>query len=160
MTYTKSLYKQYNKIPQNVRLFLENNGWTIYLTTNKLGPIYYPNQNMSIQGITDFTPKIIYIENRQKACENAIVHEIGHAIDNMLGKGTSFGFISYSNDFRTIFIEESSNFVEVNGNGKHAKSSPMEYFAEAFNQTILYPESCKKHSPKTYEYIMNIINNI
>ena len=154
------LYQQYNKIPENVRKTFENNGWTLYLTTNKLGPLYYSGQNMQIQGITDFFPKTIYIENRQKACLNATVHEVGHAIDSICGKGTTFGFISYSNEFREIYLEESSNFIEIGGNGEHAKSSPMEYFAEAFNQTILNPESCKKHTPKTYAYIINIINNL
>ena len=146
--------KYWNMIPYNVRKRFVNEGWHIYVTDQNLAQTFYSGVYNMVAGVTIYEPKTIYIENRKSAINVSVIHEVGHAVDCMLG------FVSSSGDFNNIYNSEVLGFVEVDADDpEHAKGSAIEYFAESFNQSILYPGSCSKNSPMTYNYIVNIINN-
>mgnify|MGYP002868186309 CR=1 FL=1 len=79
---------------------------------------------------------------------------MGHIIDYLSN------WASETDEFRTIYEEEKGTFVEVGREDNNSISSTTEFFAEVLNQAILYPDSCKKSAPKSYEYVLNIINNL
>ena len=143
------------KIPLNIRQKFVDNGWKIYVTDKNLSKLFCNNVYNSIAGVTLYDEKIIYIEDRKNAVKLGTVHEIGHAIDEMLNT------ISYSQEFEELYNLEKNNFIEKNNiNTDYARQNDSEYFAELFQQTILYPDSCKVNSPKSYEYMNNLIENI
>ena len=67
----------YLGIPENVRQYLEDKGWTFICSAQSFGKRY--GYTGSILALTVYKDKVIYIDNRKKA-ESAIVHEVGKRI--------------------------------------------------------------------------------
>lgn len=79
------------------------------------------------------------------------LHEIGHALDDML-----FDHISSKKDFGDLFQIEKGNFPD----DWYGRKDQEEYFAECF-ALYYYPNEIinaelKKRAPKTYEFIRNL----
>lgn len=147
------LIKKYSTyIPQNIIDYLNNNNWEIILTTENLAKKHFELNEGSIQGITIYGEKKIEIEDREKAIKNALIHEIGHALD-----GAFYESHSTKEDFVSIFNEENQNIKNLQGVNKNDLLNPMEYFAESFKQYIMNKESLQKVAPKTYSYMENFI---
>lgn len=146
--------KYYNMIPANVRTFLQNNGMTIYVTDMDLANRFYAGQYSSVLGVTVYGTKTIYLEDRKKASNMATIHECGHMLDSFLG------YKSQSQEFYDLYMAEKGTFVEVGAADANSYSSTTEYFAEVFQQAIIYPDSCRNSAPNSYNYIMNIINGM
>lgn len=142
------------KIPQNVVNYLESNGVHIYITDTNLANRFFAGQFSSVMGCTVYAEKNIYIENRSSAVKSSIIHETGHMIDYLCGWASS------TEEFNDCYISEKDSFVEVGKQDNNSTSSTIEYFAEVWNQMILYPESCQSSAPRSYEYVKNIINNL
>ena len=141
----------YIMIPQNVRTNLENSGWRFICSDNNFGAPY--GYTGSILALSVYNEKIIYIDNRQKA-EDAIIHEVGHAIDWISG------FSSYQNDFLNIFNAEVETFRSVHSTHSANTSSPMEYFAEAYFVSVINPTLMQENCPLTYEFVMAKSNSL
>lgn len=82
---------------------------------------------------------------------NTALHEIGHAIDDML-----FDHISIKDDFSKLFEQEAQNFEE----GWYGRKSSAEFFAECFalyyNSNPIVKERLKTIAPQTYEFIRTL----
>ena len=113
----------YLGIPENVRQYLEDKGWTFICSAQSFGKRY--GYTGSILALTVYKDKVIYIDNRKKA-ESAIVHEVGHAIDY------SYGFTSNSQAFNDIFAVEHNNVSSFWITHHSNTDTAVEYFAEAF----------------------------
>ena len=105
-------------------------------------------------GCTVYADKTIYLEDRASAITSFIIHETGHILDYLLGWASS------SQEFTEYYNSEKDSFVEVGKQDDNSTSSTMEYFAEVWNQSILYPESCKSSAPNSYAYVTRIISNL
>ena len=89
-----------------------------------------------------------------RAAKNPVqtaLHEIGHALDDML-----FDHISSEKDFGDLFQIEKENFPD----DWYGRKDQEEYFAECF-ALYYYPNEIinaelKKRAPKTYEFIKNL----
>ena len=145
----------WNSVPYNIRKYLIKNGWKVCITNKNLQEEYYEGRYNSVAGVTLSNEKQIYLENRLSAINISMIHEVGHAVD--LTKQC----LSKKQDFIKIYNEEVGNYVNLeNKNMDHINGDSMEYFAEAFNQTILYDKRYEKHAQKTYDYMQNLIKNI
>lgn len=141
----------YLGIPENVRQYLEDRGWTFICSAQSFGKRY--GYTGSILALTVYKDKVIYIDNRKKA-ESAIVHEVGHAIDY------SYGFISNSQAFNDIFAVEHNNVSSFWKTHHSNTDTAVEYFAEAFQIYVQQPENLQTYCPQTYEYIQNIVSGL
>lgn len=140
--------QQWYKIPEATRNILINNGWEIIITTEDLATKY--GYSGSIAGITEFAVKKIYLENRHKAIQNALIHEVGHAIDAING------YPSANAEFINIFINESPYFKDSTSNGDgHESSNTTEYFASVFSEAVINKKNCEATAPSAYGYIQN-----
>lgn len=144
--------EEYNKILPNVKTFLKNNNIQIYITDTNLAKRFYDGVYNSVMGVTLFGSNTIYIEDREKAVKNSLIHESGHIVDSELG------FASLNNEFIELYNLESQSFTQVAGS--YAATNPTEYFAEMFYFIHINPSACEKYAPQTYAYIMNLINNV
>lgn len=144
---------EYMRVPQNIRNLLQTNGCQIYVTDKNLAATYFPGYK-SVQGVSDRYGNWIRIEDRDNAITGSLIHEIGHIIDGYVG------LPSQSAEFINIYNIEKNTFNEVGKLDNHSTSSSLEYFAECFRQTILYPSTMQQSAPQTYQYILNIINSI
>lgn len=141
----------YLGIPENVRQYLEDKGWTFICSAQSFGKRY--GYTGSILALTVYKDKVIYIDNRKKA-ESAIVHEVGHAIDY------SYEFTSNSQAFNDIFAVEHNNVSSFWKTHHSNTDTAVEYFAEAFQIYVQQPENLQTYCPQTYEYIQNIVSGL
>lgn len=144
----------FNKLPTNVQNFLKNNDVKFYITDSNLANRFYSGVYSSVMGVTVYGEKTIYMENRNNAIKLSLIHESGHMIDYLTGTPSS------SQEFNEIYQEEKDSFIEIGKQDNNSTSSTIEYFAEVFNQAILYPDSCSSSAPRSYAFVMNIINNL
>ncbi len=152
--YVSLAQSYFSKIPQNVINYLETNGVQILITDTNLAERFFTGQYSSVMGCTVYGDKTIYIEDRNSAIKSSIIHETGHMIDCL------YGWASSSAEFIDCYNSEKDSFVEVGKQDNNSTSSTSEFFAEVWNQSILYPESCKESAPRSYEYVMNIMNGL
>ncbi|ERI94009.1 hypothetical protein HMPREF1982_01265 [Clostridiales bacterium oral taxon 876 str. F0540] len=81
------------------------------------------------------------------------IHEVGHAVDNIL-----FNDISDSNEFKDIFNREGPNFFNKVGQ-EHNLENSKEYFAETFNYYYCNYDTrkyLKERAPQTYKFIKGL----
>ena len=142
----------YMMIPENVRNNFVSAGWTVRVTTQNLGQLY-DGTNRSILGLTFFDKKIIYIDDRE-AAKSSVIHEMGHYIDYC------FGFVSSSNEFVEIYNSEVEVFKTIHTTHSNNIATAKEYFAEAYQVSILRPQEMIDACPRTYEFVMRYSNNL
>lgn len=88
-----------------------------------------------------------------KDCEFALLHEMGHAIDNR-NKPLEW---SNTNLFRAIYnIEKDNN--ERYKIIDNSLDSPMEYFAESYSLYIFNGKGLYETNPMTYSYIDAVVH--
>lgn len=151
----KCLFKleaNYLKIPENVRNSFQNNGWSIICTTDKLGEKFF-SPNISIQAVTDSATKTIWVEAREAAM-TSILHEIGHYID------WQCGWVSMTKTFGDIWRDEVDTFKSIITTNDNNTSSPSEYFAEAYQISLEYPDLLSQYCPQTYEYVVSYASSL
>jgi hypothetical protein len=135
------LHEAYNNLPKSLQNILEKNEFEIYIVKTIDG-----NENIGGQIMYDI--KLILLKNMFFEFEKNFYHECGHALDNK----SKNKFISKSNEFRSIYLNEKDNFKAEN-NLEYYISSPAEYFASAFAEYMLNPERLRENTPRTYEFI-------
>ena len=150
-TVVNSVYQNYCLIPENLRHHLENNGYQVLVTSDNFGASY--GYSKSILALIEYDIKTIYVDNRSEAA-SSIIHEVGHYLD------WCFGFKGYQTEFSLIWLEELDSFKSFSTTHKDNYSTPNEYFAESFATCILQGNTMKEKCPKTYEYIMNLVNQL
>ena len=142
----------YQKIPSNVKEAIRNKGWRVCLTTASLKDRY--GYSGSIAGITDSKAKGIFVEARKNAIRRATIHEVGHFVDWITG------WSSRTEEFLAIYDAERGSFNEQDKVDNHNTGNSTEFFAEIFNQMILYPEICSSSAPMAYTYVMNCMHSV
>lgn len=138
-------------VPDWLKRQFVDNGWKIVISGTKLSNRF--GFNMSVAGITHYDRKIVYLDNRESVIKRAMIHEIGHAIDYI------HGLPSQSDEFKVIFNAEKYHFTDVASIGDgHEISSSVEYFAQVFNNIVLYGKDSLGNISKTYEFMSKYIN--
>lgn len=153
-------YSQYylNLLPDNIMKKFNDDGWIIeFDDENKTKMIEYES-NDSI-GITINLHKKIIISPKKRHIDESLLHEIGHYVD------FQSNYCSKNEKFLEIFEKEKdfykkNKFVFCYYNGSYAKRNSEEYFAEMFQQYIMYPKITKLYAPMTCEYIEKVIEKI
>ena len=140
----------YNSMPDNVREYVKNAGWSYEIVSGNLGARY---GYKSILGITIPDEKIVYIDNRDKA-ETSIIHETGHIIDY------SLNWASNGDAFESIFQFEHNNLPKFMNTHKNNYNTSVEYFAESFRAYVQYPALLEKYCPDTYNFMDVLVTNL
>lgn len=135
---------------------LKENNIKIYLTDGSAEDLYLNFVGESLKDditgifVWDVDKPFIIVESAY--IDSSLIHEIGHAIDYVYGKGN---FLSDSKSFVDIYeLEKDSLFT----NDVYVKSSNKEYFAESYVKFCVEPYSLKNKAPKTYKYFKDNLN--
>ena len=156
----KKFYLNYflEMLPQKIIDDFNDNDWEIIID-DKNSEYFEKYKNTNVIGLTNFTQKKIILSKNSEALFSATIHEFGHYVDYLNGK------ISETDEFLDIMKKESKayrkNFlVFINYNFTHANKDSQEYFAEMFQQYIMFPNITKLYAPLTCEYIQEIIDSL
>lgn len=145
INYNKAI-TNYCKIPENVRESFQINGWTLSITTENLEDTWFAGMGYTaIASGYDSILKEIRLENTKNG-SNAVIHEMGHYVDGQLG------YISNTDEWKQIWTSEYTT--------RYGSTSPLEGFAESFEQTILHGVSYAKTHPLSYAFCTNACNQI
>lgn len=139
-------------VPANLLNMFYADNWGFALTTESLSDKFFQGKYNYVRAVTDSQMKTIWLAQNEAAIRQSAIHEMGHYLDIKLGRPNK------SADFNRIWRDERVNFVVVNGDPNQAKQSCSEYFAEAFQETILHPDSMRQNTPRTYEYMVALIS--
>mgnify|MGYP003294019116 CR=1 FL=1 len=138
------VWEAYDELPENIKGLLEKEKYEIYvvdqLKSNEIGYVTL--------GKTYFIPRIIKISNLDLCVKRTTFHEIGHVIDDE----ATLKFISGSDEFIDIYLDEKENF-RVSNNYDYFTSTEIEYFAQAFSEYMMDPYRLKTYTPRTYDFI-------
>lgn len=146
------LEANYIKIPENVRLNFQTNGWSIICTNEKLGAKFFAS-DISIQAVADSSTKTIWVEAREAAMPS-ILHEMGHYID------WQCGHISTLSEFNSIYVAEVDTFKSIITTNSNNTASASEYFAEAYQVSLEYPDLLSQYCPLTYEFVVGCASGL
>lgn len=130
------------KIDSKVITRFKNSGFTV--ETN-------PNSSVLRGADGVFSPsrkKIVLKANVNRV----FIHEIGHFVDR------ENGYISDSSEFMKIYKSEKNRFA--GDNKAYAVSNNKEFFAEVFKEYSMNRSSLKKHCPKSYNFMKNVLANM
>lgn len=136
----------YCKVPENVRESFQINGWTLSISTENLEDTWFAGMGYTaVASGYDSALKEIRLENTKNGT-NAVIHEIGHYVDGQLG------YISNTDEWKQIWTAEYTT--------RYGSTSPLEGFAESFEQTILHGTSYAKTHPLSYAFCTNACSQI
>lgn len=153
--------KLYKQIPENVRIYLENENWTYQLVSRK--KLNKLSNQTGVIGYTDIQNHIIYIEDDIISVKRAFLHEYGHAIGVSITKGQitllqEQGISDEYLDFNNIYTNEKNDFVySYRSTDKHETSNLAEYLASTFHEYITNPKVLNSTCPKTFMFWDNIL---
>ena len=137
------LLQAYGMIPEKIRTAFERDGFRIKMTEWDVAQeAYEPYGGYRgigrIKAVTDYERKMIYINDEWP---NAIIHEMGHYVND------SLGMYSSRPENLELFRREAGKI------SLYAQSNDREYFAEAFRLYITEPMLLWMISPKSFEMI-------
>lgn len=141
-------YDMVNRIPNSIMSRLTGSNLKIYITGSSAEKTYEELSGISVSGITGiFYPstKGYFVIVEDAYVSTVLYHEIGHAIDGILGESD---YLSSSSLFNDIYLEEKDNLFE----GDTSISNVKEYFAESFNLYMIEKDILKLRAPKTMYY--------
>ena len=135
-------------LPANVYGKLARNGWVVYIADNVGNAVGLYDTNILALCVPEQRYIIV-----GSACQesDAILHELGHAIDAELR------YQSKSKDFDAIYKAESPIFIKTHLTAKENTATSIEYFAEAFQEYIMNPTYLYNNCPQTYAFINNCL---
>lgn len=146
----KFIEETFNSVPENLIKDFEEKGWKAYVTDRDIDSLFFYGDSSSL-GTALFDRKEIWLSNRISS-NDTIVHEFGHYIDGANSDA------SFKEEFVVLHSEEVNSFSSYHKTASKNYDSPYEYFAEAYSEMILNPETFKKNCPKTYDYISSYIS--
>lgn len=130
-------------IPENImQLFIES-GWDIKITTENIAETYFNGEYSSVLAVAIRSKKVILIEDREKAVNNSVEHEIGHFVSAINGE------VCLSEEFREIYYEEVETFKNQISDSNCVRDE-YEFFAEAFYYLLKDKSKC---TPRVTEFI-------
>ncbi len=135
-----------DKLPKSFIEEITQEGWTFIITTRNIENTYQSKTKNTI-GLTIYSKKRIYVSNNEGYIASAVIHELGHALDY------SNNYISFSDEWISIYNEERKQ----SGYAEYFINDSREYFAESVQQYYTYKEMVRKKTPKTYEFIKNLV---
>lgn len=136
-------------VPDNITRKFYAEHWGFSLTADNLSDRFFGGAYAYVRAVTEKEKKTIWMAQNDEAIRQSAVHELGHYVD------MSLDWAHEKDDFIAIFRSEKYAF---NGSAQ-SSSSPVEFFAEAFQETILHPESVQQNAPQTYAYMTSVINS-
>lgn len=142
-----SLIETISKAPKSILDSVINSGYHIELVPD-------PGEGYGFKyicGLTITEERKIRIQSRESKFRKAVIHEMSHVFDE------SLGWISNTEEFKKIFNSEVSSFKVHDYRSNHYKDNVQEYFAEACQEYVYHPAELKKNTPKTYEFIKNLV---
>ena len=98
---------------------------------------------------------------RVDGLKRCVVHELEHVLWFSISWGNDEQKSQLLDDkLYEAYTIEKDLFKKSNGYENYGLSNTSEYFAEAFDEYIKYPENLKTNTPKTYELIEWSIQNL
>lgn len=143
------LQEMLSKVPANVINRFYADHWGFSLTSDNLSNRFFGGAYAYVRAVTEKEKKTIWMAQNDDAIRLSAVHELGHYVDLTLG------WPHESDEFIAIFREDKYVFDNL----AQSSTSPVEYFAEAFQQTILHPEFVEQNAPMTYAYMTSLIRS-
>ena len=151
----------YETIPENVQSVIENSGFSGYITSADLNARHKstltPEQvvavgSSSILGWTSFVNNKIFLSTSFQNIGIIALHECGHAFDDALN------FPSLSEAFLSVYNAEKANYNSFSFRSYTTETiSPIEYFADAFEEYFINPIGLTTNAPMTYGFIGTLI---
>lgn len=139
---------QLSVLPLSFQQDMIEDDLVLYVTDKDIDEVFCDGQYGSVQGVTltpSYGPCSIYIEDREKAVENAPVHEVGHWYDFYAG------FLSSSDSFATIYEQESDAFCQTFVVDFYYDKG--EFFAEGFWKYWTEPDRLEASCPALFAYL-------
>lgn len=150
---TPQLLQEWSRQPSNVQWAVFNQNTNIQVVDNlgwQSATLYdtyaYTTLNVSNGLVNSIDMRI------KRGYEFALTHEVGHCISN--ANRTPYWWC-YQPCFVQIWQQEKYNCVLLVGQGEN---DIREYFAEAYNLYINYPQILRKCCPSTYNYISVVLS--
>lgn len=140
--------QQLSVLPSAFQQDMIEDNLVMYVTDKDIDEVFCDGQYGSVQGVTltpSYGPCSIYIEDREKAVENAPVHEVGHWYDFCAG------FLSSSDSFATIYEQESDAFCQAFVVDFYYDKG--EFFAEGFWKYWTEPDRLQASCPALFAYL-------
>lgn len=146
---TKLLQRQYlNKVPANIRDRFFQNGGRMILTTQDIAVMTgSPELKGRVLGAQNGFNILIMADDT--AIRRCTLHEWGHFLDYQLK------YVSRTEDFKQMYRDNINRWVYIGGYG-----GLEEFFAEAFQQSILDEEYFSRKYPDLYDFMQKNISNI
>ena len=134
------LLQAYDMIPEKIRTAFERDGFRIKMTEWDVAQeAYAPYGGYRgigrVKAVTDYERKMIYVNDEWP---NAIIHEMGHYVND------SLGMYSSRPENQELFRREAGKI------SLYAQSNDREYFAEAFRLYITEPVLLRLISGQSY----------
>jgi len=124
--------------------------------------IYFVDEQKLYDSVTDTQYDGYYygdsnsIELSKTGLKSIVLHEVGHSIDYLMPDYLGF---SSEEDKEFINIYKKEKDILYNDNS-YPRSTPAEYFAEAFQDYFINRMSLMEKAPLTYKYIDKLVKNI
>ena len=146
----ETLLLAYHRIPERIREAFEAGGFRIKMTEWDVAEeAYAPYGGYRgigrIKAVTDYERKMIYVNDEWP---NAIIHEMGHFLNDFLGMYSS------RPENRQLFHREAGKI------SLYAASSDREYFAEAFRLYVTEPVLLGLISPESFAMVEKAVCSI
>ena len=120
----KTAKEQWNMIPKELRDIVTVDNEVTIIFTDKEAEEYSPYCTKKIVAFYNPLKKVIVYESKNTSILSAIIHEVGHALDD------AFGYPSHSKEFTEIFEAEKDILP-----GVHSDLA-SEFFADVFKLSI------------------------
>lgn len=147
----QNLNMAYEKLPQRTRDFVEIHGYSLYLADDSIYDVVDPSIPHTFNGFTSESPAVVMVKyNARNATSDAVLyHEIGHAINNILGRYSDSGTWQYV--YETEF-RPGLTFSKIDNRS--------EWFAESVFMYYMYPAYFKTYCPLSYSTISEVLSAI
>ena len=147
-----------NDVPERYVNMLDD--WDIVVTTKPISDVIEENDfnlkestiasaNNKFSGLCSYKQKTIYINAEESNIDQAVDHEIGHAIDKILE------YPSKTKEFIEIYNKEKE--LVFDDGCDYYKLTNLEYWAECFELFLNDDESLRNKGPETYDYMVDVL---
>lgn len=147
--YMSMIYRELNYLPDSILNLLKSHNVKIYITTKNLATEFFNGEYTSVRGVAVYESDAIYIEDREKACRGATLHECGHLYSGYKND------VDMSSEFIRLYNEEKDSFALLAS--QHCISSSTEYFAEVFEKYFKCYDELKRLCPMTTQFMEELL---
>lgn len=133
--------RELKRAPANVLQAFTNSGWSFHVTPMNIDAVYFGGQYGAVMGVTVYDDKVIYLEDRMDAVQEAALHELGHFVDCYLG---------YPSDTLGMYDAESSSYCSYFGVDFYWDRK--EFYADSFWKYLTASTDLQACAPQMYDY--------